>query len=80
MLFWSDKAYAKQCVAEEWSHYVPAVISLADFTAHWLHGMHEDELLVGVNWNKDLVGLEMEPLDLLAALQEKMDGDVLAHP
>lgn len=71
MLFWSDKAYAKQCAAEEWDHYIPTLITLENFVQLWLHGLEEDELLVGVNWNKDLVGLEAEPLELLNDLQAK---------
>jgi hypothetical protein len=36
--------------------------------------MHEDLLLLGVNWNKDLDGDEMEPLDLLEEFELEM-GD-----
>lgn len=74
MLFWSDKAYAKQCAVEEWSHYVPTVIKLESFSTHWLPGLEEDELLAGVNWNKDLIGLEAEPLELLKDLQERNEN------
>lgn len=71
MLFWSDKEYAKRCAMEEWAHYIPTLITLENFLTFWLTGLEEDELLVGVNWNKDLVGLEIEPLELLKNLAEK---------
>ena len=36
----------------------------------WLPGMNQDELLVGVNWNAKLIGLEVEPSELLKELEE----------
>lgn len=73
MLFWSDEAYARQCAVEEWSHYKPTSLSLEEFMNNWIHGMNEDDLLVGVNWNVKLIGLEVEPLDLLKELEESLD-------
>ncbi len=35
---------------------------------NWLSGMNEDNLLVGVNWNVKLIGLEVEPVDLFKEL------------
>jgi hypothetical protein len=61
MLFWSDEAYARQCAVEEWSHYKPTSIPLEEFMNNWIYGMKKDELLVGVNWNAKLIGLEVEP-------------------
>lgn len=40
-------------------------ISLEEFLDDWLPGMHEDVILVGVNWNGEMEGAEVEPLDLL---------------
>ncbi|MDZ5472904.1 DUF2750 domain-containing protein [Bacillus sp. 31A1R] len=73
MIFWSDEAYAKQCAIEEWSHYRPSSIPLEAFMNAWLNGMEEDGLLVGVNWNAKLIGLELEPLELLKELQGTED-------
>ncbi|MFJ7973701.1 DUF2750 domain-containing protein [Psychrobacillus sp. NPDC096389] len=73
MLFWSDEAYARQCAVEEWSHYKPTSLSLVEFMNNWIHRMNEDDLLVGVNWNVKLIGLEVEPLDLLKELEESLD-------
>lgn len=68
LLFWSDEAYAKRHVAAEWSGYVATSIELDAFIDGWLRGMHEDGLLVGVNFNSDLAGLEVEPVELANAL------------
>ncbi|CRK83650.1 DUF2750 domain-containing protein [Neobacillus massiliamazoniensis] len=72
ILFWSDEAYARQCAVEEWSHYKPTSIPLEEFMNNWIYGMNEDELLVGVNWNAKLIGLEVEPYDLLKELEETL--------
>jgi hypothetical protein len=32
--------------------------------------MHEDEVLVGTNWDADLAGLEWEPLELAQQLAD----------
>ena len=72
MPFWSDRAYAKQCAKEQWSHYEPTTIPLALFLERWLPGMEADECLVGTNWNADLCGYEIEPQDLKQELENEM--------
>ncbi|MEH7747741.1 DUF2750 domain-containing protein [Neobacillus drentensis] len=74
MLFWSDEAYARQCAVEEWSHYKPTSIPLEEFMNNWIYGMNEDDLLVGVNWNAKLIGLEVEPYDLFKELEETLEA------
>ncbi len=44
-----------------------------EFLDDWLPGMHSDVLLVGVNWNVDLEGAEIEPLDLLEEFEAELD-------
>jgi hypothetical protein len=39
---------------------------------NWIYGMNEDDLLVGVNWNAKLIGLEVEPYDLFKDLDETL--------
>lgn len=68
LLFWSDEAYARRHAVAEWAGYVAAPIELGVFVDSWLKGMHEDGLLVGVNFNSDLAGLELEPVELANAL------------
>lgn len=73
MPLWSQPEYAQVHVTGEWSHYEVVPISLEELLDDWLPGMHEDVSLVGPNWNADLEGDEIEPLDLL---QEFTDEDV----
>ncbi|MGG3623509.1 DUF2750 domain-containing protein [Bacillus gobiensis] len=74
MLFWSDEAYARQCAIEEWSDYKPTSIPLEEFMNNWLYGMNQDCLLVGVNWNVKLIGLEVEPYELYKELEERSEN------
>lgn len=65
MPFWSQPEYAQVHCKDEWSDYKPVPISLEEFLDEWLPGTHEDVLLIGINWNEDMEGVEIEPLDLL---------------
>ncbi len=66
--FWSAEADARVHCTEDWKIYTPAVIELEDFVVNWLPGMHEDEVMVGPNWNAELSGLEVEPADVAQRL------------
>lgn len=68
LLFWSERAYAARHARAEWKSYEATSIPLDDFINNWLHGMHRDGLLVGVNYNAALAGLELSPLELASAL------------
>lgn len=70
--FWSDEAQARAQCHDEWSDYQALPIDLEEFLDEWLPGMHEDVFLVGVNWNDELEGEELEPLDLLEEFQDEM--------
>ena len=65
MPLWSQPEFAKVHCQEEWRDYRVIPISLEELLDDWLPGMHEDVLYVGVNWNVELEGEEVEPLDLL---------------
>ena len=69
MPFWSDRAYAAQCAREDWSEYEPTAIPLELFLERWLPGMAGDDCLVGTNWNAQLCGDEIEPLELKRELE-----------
>ncbi|MEN9433675.1 MAG: hypothetical protein RLZZ422_1264 [Pseudomonadota bacterium] len=73
--FWSNEAAAKLHCTEEWSHYQPEAISLNEFLTDWLPGMHEDDIMVGPNWDEELEGLEIEPQDLAAELDDSIQAD-----
>ena len=64
MPFWSQPEYAQVHCKEEWSTYKPVPISLEELLDEWLPGMHEDVIMVGVNWTRNMDGIEIEPLDL----------------
>jgi hypothetical protein len=74
MPLWSQESFAHIHCRDEWAGYVPVAIELEEFLEDWLPGMHEDVLLVGVNWNEELEGEEMEPLDLLEEFEQELQA------
>ena len=68
LLFWSDRARAQWHAKAEWTGHKPTPIPLQTFIDQWLRGMHEDGALVGLNWDGDLCGLEVEPRELAELL------------
>ena len=68
MPFWSLEKDALAACAEEWSSYKPNPIRFDDFVDAWLHGMDEDGLYAGINWNSELEGVEIEPVMLIEDL------------
>lgn len=71
LLFWSNEKLAKELCQAEWSEYNPVPIRFDDFIDAWLHGMCEDEVLAGINWNQALIGPEIEPLMLIEDLLDE---------
>lgn len=70
MPLWSQPEYAQAQCVEEWSHYQVVPISLEELLDEWLPGMHEDVIMLGPNWNADMEGLEVEPLDAVEDFDE----------
>jgi len=68
MPFWSDEKHAKAACVDDWQEYQPNPIRVDDFIDAWLHGLEEDEMFVGVNWNAELDGVEIEPVMLIEDL------------
>ena len=64
MPFWSNKDFAQVHCIDEWKSYEPIALDINEFLEDWIDGMHEDLILVGINWNKNFEGIEIEPLDL----------------
>ena len=69
---WSQPEYAQMHCVEEWSVYQPVPISLEELLDDWLPGMHDDVIMVGVNWNSELEGHEIEPLDLAEDIEKEV--------
>ena len=70
--FWAEKVRAKSCAKDEWSKYIVTEISLAEFMENWCVGMANDGLLIGTQFDQDLFGHEIEPLDLILELTSKL--------
>lgn len=73
MPMWSQPEYAQLHAVGDWAEYKPVPIALEELLDDWLPGMHEDVTLVGPNWNAELEGDEVEPIDLLEDFDESME-------
>ncbi|MCV7010484.1 DUF2750 domain-containing protein [Mycobacterium gordonae] len=67
-LVFSAAAYARRHATGPWADMTPAALDLEEFLSGPLRQMHERGHLMGPDYNSDLAGLEVEPLDLGAAL------------
>lgn len=65
LCFWSDEKRASVCKKEEWSNYQVKKINLAEFLEAWCIGMANDGVLAGTNFDTNLFGFEIEPLELI---------------
>ena len=72
MPFWSQKEFAQEHCVEDWSIYQPVAVDVVEFVDDWLTGMHEDVILIGINWDSEMEGSEVEPLDLLEDIEAEM--------
>ena len=72
MPFWSQPEFAQCHCVDEWHSYRAVPVSLEELLEDWLPGMHGDVLLVGVNWNAEMTGTEVEPLDLLQDIEGEL--------
>jgi len=74
--FWSEESAAAAHCTDDWTGFVPTSLALDLFIDTWLAGMSEDGVLVGTNWDAELMGLEIEPTDLAQELLiDENDGD-----
>ncbi len=71
-LFWSDRSHAAACAIDDWVYYNPESMPLAKFLEDWCLGMHYDNVLVGTNWEADMLGKELEPLRLALEITEQL--------
>ena len=75
MPFWTSEEAARRCASDEWADYKVSAIPLDSFLEQWLPGMHEDGYMVGLNWNADMEGIEVEPQELAETLEDLMDEE-----
>ncbi len=65
LCFWSDKALASICSKDDWEGYTPVEISLGDFIENWCIGMDHDLIMAGLDFDEELLGDEIDPLELI---------------
>jgi len=70
--FWAEKVRAKSCAKDEWRKYKVTEIPLAEFMENWCIGMVNDGLLIGTQFDQNLFGHEVEPLDLILELTSEL--------
>lgn len=50
-------------------------LPLEAFKEHWLNGMEQDGVIVGLNWDQHGIGYEVEPIKLLEILTSLEKGN-----
>ena len=65
---WHDRTQAEACKVEEWADYQLEALPLDFFLHEWLVSMDQDAVLLGVDFDSELYGLEIEPVEVLADL------------
>lgn len=63
--FWSDRSLAKASAIEDWQSYQPVEIKLDDFLENFCIGIYHDGLVVGLNFDENMVGYEILSLELV---------------
>lgn len=66
--FFASKDEAVRLCIDEWSSYEPQSMPIEEFLEDWLPGMHEDNAMVGLQWNSEMEGPEVEPADIARSL------------
>ena len=72
LCFWSGKALAKACAKEEWSGYKPVEIPLGEFIETWCISMANDNMMVGPDFDQNMHGNEIDPLELIVELATEL--------
>jgi len=70
MPFWSNAESARRACEDDWRDYRPGEISLEAFIDDWLTGMDEDGIWLGIDWDENWHGLEIEALQVMDDLLE----------
>jgi hypothetical protein len=70
--FWAENVRAKSCAKDEWRKYKVTEIPLAEFLENWCIGMANEGLLIGTQFDQNLFGYEVEPLDLILELTAEL--------
>jgi acyl carrier protein len=70
--FWSTEALAENCQADEWTEFEITDISLEEFIENACIGISNDDMMIGVDFDSNLIGYEVDPLELILDLLEEV--------
>lgn len=70
--FWSTEELAKKSCFNQWESHQFQALDLAVFLEEWLFGMFEEVALAGINFDQDVHGEEIDPLDLVLSLVQQL--------
>lgn len=68
--FWTSEADAAQHCNGEWRAFKPEKIELEEFINVWLPDLAKDDVLLGVEWDEALNGIELEAEELAVIYQK----------
>lgn len=63
--FWSSEENAQKAKQNQWVNHTIEALDVNVFLEEWLFGMIEEVALAGIDFDADLQGLEISPLDLI---------------
>jgi hypothetical protein len=72
LCFWSEKALAGSNIQGEWLGYRPVEIPLGDFIENWCIGLANDNYMAGLDFDGNMHGAEVDPLELIVALSKEL--------
>ncbi|AMR34223.1 hypothetical protein A0256_23610 [Mucilaginibacter sp. PAMC 26640] len=70
--FWSDRAYAKICARDDWKSFSPTEVPLGMFLEDWCMDLSENDTLAGINWDANMLGKEVDALELVVAILNRL--------
>jgi len=70
MPLWSSESLATLHCSDEWQHYIPTEITLADWLEFWIEDLKEDNIVIGINWPVEGDCTEVELSEFSQALAE----------
>lgn len=73
--FWSNAALAKNCCVDGWESYQLNSMCLSTFIEDWLVQIYNDSLIVGVNFDANMNGIEVDPIDLILAITASLKAE-----
>lgn len=70
--FWSDEILAKKCCVEDWSNFKTNEITIASFIEDWCVEIYNDSFLVGLDFDDQMIGVEVDPIDLILLITNEI--------